>query len=206
MYANVIIEYGNKVVDKEFTYIVPDKFRNIIKIGHRVLVPFNNRFIEGFVLSLLNKCDCNYELKEIKDICDIEPVLNEEMLHLGSEIQKNILCSKISIFQAMLPKALKAKSNTNIGIKKDRYITLNVSYEEANKFVNNCKYKGQVEIVEKLITDNKILCSRLSSSVSTLIKNGIIREEYVNVDRYKSHISGKYHKLTLNDEQKEKRI
>lgn len=201
MYAKVIIEYGNKAVDREFTYIVPDKFRNIIRIGHRVLVPFNNRLLEGFVVSLLDECSTDYELKEIKDICDSEPILNDEMLYLGDKIQKNILCSKISIFQAMLPKALKAKSNTNIGIKKDRYIMLNISYEEANKFINGCKYKGQVEIVEKLITDNKILCSRLSSSINTLLKNEIIKEEYVNVDRYKSHTSGKYHELTLNSEQ-----
>ena len=203
MYAKVIIEYGNKAVDKEFTYIVPDKFKGIIKPGYRVIVPFNNRNIEGFVLSLLNKNDCDYQLKEIKDICDEKEVLNKEMLYLGNEIQKNILCSKISIFQAMLPKALKAKSNTNIGIKKDRYIKLNISYEEANKFINNCKYKGQVEIVEKLITDERILCSKLSSSINTLVKNGIVIYEYENVDRYKSHTSGKYKKLNLNKEQED---
>lgn len=202
MYAKVIIEYGNKAVDREFTYIVPDKFKNI-QIGHRVLVPFNNKFIEGFVISLLDRCDTDYHLKEIKSICDSEPILNKEMLYLGDKIQKNILCSKISIFQAMLPKALKAKHNINIGIKKNRYIRLNISYEDANKFINNSKYKGQIEIVEKLITDNKILVPRLSSSINTLIKNGIIKEEFVNVDRYKGHASGKYHKLTLNKEQKD---
>ena len=67
MYAKVIIEYGNKAVDREFTYIVPDKFKNI-QIGHRVLVPFNNKFIEGFVISLLDRCDTDYHLKEIKSI------------------------------------------------------------------------------------------------------------------------------------------
>lgn len=201
MYAKVIIEYGNKAVDKEFTYIVPEKYKDIIKVGHRVLVPFNNKLIEGFVMSLISKIDTNYELKEIKSICDENPILNKEMLYLGNEIQKKILCSKISIFQAMLPKALKAKHNTNIGIKKDRYLKLNISYEEANKFINNSKYKGQIEIVEKLITDEKILCPKLSSSINTLIKNGIIKEEYVNVDRYKSHTSGKYHKVNLNNDQ-----
>ena len=49
MYANVIIQYGNKSVDREFTYIVPYCFREKIKVGHRVRVLFNNREIEGFV-------------------------------------------------------------------------------------------------------------------------------------------------------------
>jgi hypothetical protein len=79
------------------------------------------------------------------------------MLYLGNEIQKEILCSKISIYQAMLPKALKAKHNTNIGIKEKRYIVLNISNIEANKFLNNCKYPKQVDLIEKLITDEKIL-------------------------------------------------
>ena len=30
MYANVIIQYGNKAVDREFTYIVPDDFKDKI--------------------------------------------------------------------------------------------------------------------------------------------------------------------------------
>ena len=62
MYANVIIEYGAKAVDKEYTYIIPSNLRNKIKIGHRVNVPFNNRDIEGFVLNITNEYDSNYEL------------------------------------------------------------------------------------------------------------------------------------------------
>lgn len=45
MYAEVIIEYGAKAVDKLFTYIVPEEYKSVIKIGHRVLVPFNNKLI-----------------------------------------------------------------------------------------------------------------------------------------------------------------
>ena len=33
MYAEVLIEYNSKSVDKTFTYIVPDKMQGIIKKG-----------------------------------------------------------------------------------------------------------------------------------------------------------------------------
>ena len=201
MYAKVIIEYGAKAVDREFTYIVPKNLCDKIKIGHRVLVPFNNKNIEGFVLDIDSKYDDNYELKEIINICDEKPVLNEEMLYLGNEIQKEILCSKISIYQAMLPKALKAKQNTNIGVKMNRYIRLNVSYEEANKYIEECRYPEQVKILEKLITDDRLLITSLSSSVNTLIKKEIIKFEYEEANRYISHTSGKYHKVKLNSDQ-----
>ena len=203
MYANVIVEYGAKAVDREFTYIIPDRLKDIIKIGHRVSVPFNNKDIEGFVLNITDKYDSDYELKEIKDVCDSKPILNKEMLYLGDEIQKQILCSKISIYQAMLPKALKAKYNVRIGIKKNRYIKLNISYEEANEFINDCKYPNQVKIVEKLITDERILIPSLSSSINTLYKNGIIDFIYEEVNRYESRTTGKYHKVKLNSYQEE---
>lgn len=203
MYAKVIIEYGAKAVDREFTYIVPDNLKDKIKIGHRVLVPFNNRDIEGFVLDISNKYNDNYELKEIISLCDDKPILNKEMLYLGDEIQKNILCSKISIYQAMLPKALKASKNTFIGIKKNRYMVLNVSYMDANKYIEECKYNSQIKIIEKLITDEKILVNNLSSSINTLVKNGIVKFVYEEVNRYVSHMSGKYHKVELNEMQQE---
>ena len=201
MYAKVIIEYGAKAVDREFTYIVPDNLKDKIKIGHRVLVPFNNKDIEGFVLDISNKYEDSYELKEIKSLCDEMPILNKEMLYLGNEIQKNILCSKIAIYQAMLPKALKASKNTNIGIKQNRYIVLNVSDVEANRYIENCKFEGQIKILEKLIVEDKMLVNNLSSSVNTLVKNGIVKFVYEEVNRYQSHTSGKYHKVKLNDMQ-----
>lgn len=203
MYANVIIEYGAKAVDREFTYLIPENLKDIIKVGHRVKVPFNNKDIEGFVLNISDTYHGEYELKTISDVCDKTPVLNQEMLYLGNAIKDNILCSKISIFQAMLPKALKAKHDTSIGIKKNRYLVLNISYEEANKFINNCKYQGQINIVEKLITDEKILANNLTSSINTLYKNNIIDFVYEEVNRYETHTTGKYQKVTLNSDQQE---
>ncbi len=203
MYAKVIIEYGAKAVDREFTYIIPLELKDKIKIGHRVKVPFNNNLIEGFVLSMTDKYNDSYELKEIASLCDDEPVLNKEMLFLGNEIAKNILCSKISIFQAMLPTALKAKHDTFIGIKKQRYLVLDISYRDANKYIENCKYQGQIDIIEKLIVSDRILVNNLTSSIQTLVKNKIAHFEYENVDRYVTHTTGKYHKVILNESQKE---
>mgnify|MGYP004509923731 FL=1 len=201
MYASVIIEYGNKAVDREFTYIIPPKYQDIIKVGHRVLVPFNNREIEGFVLKITKEYNGAFDLKEITNICDEEPILNEEMLLLGDEITKKILCSKISIYQAMLPKALKAKHNTNIGIKNDRYLVLNKSKEEILSYIETCKYQKQVDILKELLANEKILISKTSSSIETLLKKDLIKYIYEEVNRYKSNFTGRYKPVTLNEMQ-----
>ena len=203
MYAKVIVEYGAKAVDREFTYIVPTSFVSVIKIGHRVKVPFNGKLIEGFVTDLTNKYEDNYQLKEIDSLCDDEPILNTEMLYLGEEIRKKILCSKISIYQAMLPKALKAQYKTDMKIKQKRYMVLNISYNEASNFINNCKYSNQVKIVEELITNEKILVNVLTSSINTLYKNGIIKFIYEEDYRYQGHEITQYNRVTLNQQQEE---
>ena len=201
MYASVIIEYGNKAVDREFTYIIPPKYQDIIKVGHRVLVPFNNREIEGFVLKITKEYHGAFDLKEITNICDEEPILNEEMLLLGDEITKKILCSKISIYQAMLPKALKAKHNTNISIKNDRYLVLNKSKEEILSYIETCKYQKQVDILKELLANEKIFISKTSSSIETLLKKDLVKYIYEEVNRYKSNFTGRYKPVTLNEMQ-----
>ena len=96
MYAKVVVEVGVKNVDRMFTYIIPVKFRDKIKVGMRVKVEFGHRYLEGFVLDIVDKIDNNsYELKEIVSINEDEIVLNREMLELGKFI-KYIYLSFIS--------------------------------------------------------------------------------------------------------------
>ena len=201
MYANVIIQYGNKAVDREFTYIIPIDFRNKIKIGHRVRVLFNNREIEGFVLSIIDDYNGDYELNEIISLVDEEPILNEEMLYLGKEICDKTLCSKISAYQVMLPKALKASESTNIGIKKNRYIVLNVSMEDLDDYISKCRFENQISILNELKIKKRLLLKNKVSGVDTLVKNGIIKFEYEESYRYSTNVSGRYRIVNLNQEQ-----
>ena len=50
----------------------------------------------------------------------------------------------------MLPKALKASDKTNIGIKQNRYIVLNVSNEELDEYIDKCRFLNQVNILNEL--------------------------------------------------------
>lgn len=201
MYANVIIQYGNKAVDREFTYIVPDDFKDKIKVGHRVKVLFNNKEIEGFVLSLFDKYDGEYELNHILSLVDDEPILNEEMLYLGQEICDKTLCSKISAYQVMLPKALKASDKTKINIKQDRYIVLNVSLDEANDYLDKCRYDNQKVILKELLEKGTILLKNKVNGIDALIKKRIIKYEFKEAYRYQTSASGRYHIVNLNEEQ-----
>ena len=83
MYANCIIEYPIKTLDKTFTYLIPKDMN--IKVGMKVLVPFNKSLVHGIVLDITNKYDQEYELKEIVRIEDPFLILNKELLELGKK-------------------------------------------------------------------------------------------------------------------------
>lgn len=176
MIAKVLVEINNINVDKTFDYIVPFEYIEKIKIGMRVKVPFASRELEGFVLDLVNSVDDNYELKEIISIVDAEPILNNELLHLGKFMSKKYFSTLISCYQTMLPKALKAQNRTNINKKMIKYVELC-----SNSFP---KLKpNQEKIVEYLRVNGKVKKEEVNkisvSGVNTLIKNGIIIESLI---------------------------
>lgn len=176
MIAKVLVEINNINVDKTFDYIVPFKYIEKIKIGMRVKVPFASRELEGFVLDLVNSTDDNYELKEIISIVDTEPILNNELLHLGQFMSKKYFSTLISCYQTMLPKALKAQNKTTINKKMIKYVELC-----SNSFP---KLKpNQEKIVEYLRINGKVKKKEVNkisvSGVNTLIKNGIIIESLI---------------------------
>ena len=80
MYAYCIIEYPIKSLDKAFTYKIPSSLQDKLKVGMKVMVPFNNRLVHGIVLKITNQYDGDYELKEIAGIEDGFLILNEEPL------------------------------------------------------------------------------------------------------------------------------
>lgn len=174
MYVKVLIETRVKSNDMTFTYHVPSNVENNLLIGKRVLVPFSNRTVEGFVLGYDAKTD-DYEIKDIIKIIDDEPVLNDELINLGIYMSKKYLCPLINCYQSMLPKALKAGSKNGGGVKKLLYVKLNDNVVNAD-----VKVKKQLEIIDFLKDNKEVLKSsiRSKSSLGKLIEKGIVLEYY----------------------------
>ena len=201
MYIEVLCEIGAKAVDNVFIYHVPNKLEESIKIGIRVKIPFGKMILEGFVMNINNSS--NYDKNKIKDIIDIvdtTPVLNKEMIILGKYMSDNLLCSKVSSYQVMLPKALKAKNNTNIKIKYNKYLRRTKSIEEIDEYIKKCKYEGQINLLCKL-KEGDVLISRMSSTITTIIKHNLAEIIEVEEKRYNYTGLSNYNKVTLTKEQ-----
>ncbi|RFU63218.1 primosomal protein N' [Peribacillus saganii] len=111
--ASVIVDVPAKQTDREFDYLIPDKWKSIIRPGIRVVVPFGPRMVQGFVTGIKESSDLK-KLREIKEPMDLEPVLNDELLQLGDWMTEQTLSFKVSALQAMLPAAMKAKYEKNV--------------------------------------------------------------------------------------------
>jgi len=201
MYIEVLTQIGAKAVDQYYTYHVPDTLKDKIKKGIRVKIPFGKMVLEGFVMNITN--DIYYDKNKIKDIIDItdnEPVLNEEMIELGKHMSDNLLCSLVSTYQVMLPKALKAEIKSNIKIKYNKYLRRIKSIQEIDKYIENCKYEGQINLLCKL-KEGDVLITKMSSTINTIIKHGLAEIYLEEEKRYTYTGFSNYKKVTLTEEQ-----
>ena len=66
-------------VREPFSYAVPEALRSLVRIGTRVLVPFNRRRITGYVVEALLETP-SLTLKQIDDILDSEPLFHPKMV------------------------------------------------------------------------------------------------------------------------------
>lgn len=185
MYAEVLIEYKVKSLDRSFTYIVPEYLQDRLKVGMKVSVPFGqgDSEINGFVTNI--KYDSNLgNLKSIKSITDEELVLNEELMELGKYLRDTTLCTLISAYQTMLPSSLKIKDIKSNFQKYDTYIKLKMPREFVKTYIAEAKGKNQIELLNVLLTEEKVLKKDYSpSTVKTLLNKGIIEEEKISTYR-----------------------
>lgn len=190
MYAEVLIEYNAKSVDKTFTYLIPNSLKPDLQIGMKVLVPFGNKIINGFVTNIKDNYEEDYKLKEITDIVDKNLVLNDEMLKLGSYLQQETLCTKITAYQTMLPSSLKVKDHKTDYSKYIIYLELNDNDIAINDYIiNHPNRKKQIEVLNNLLKNKRILKSTLTSNLVKVLKEeGLVKEVKEQIYRLNNQV------------------
>jgi primosomal protein N' (replication factor Y) len=105
--ARIAVAAATYWVDRPYDYRVPERLRDLVVPGTRVMVPFSrgNRRTEGIILSLTDK-PADRELKTIDAVLDEAPVLSEELLKLALWMRERFFCTVYSAVKAMLPAGL----------------------------------------------------------------------------------------------------
>lgn len=207
MYADCVIEYPVKTLDKSFIYRIPEELRGRISAGMKVLVPFNTRIVHGFVVKISEEVTSEYEIKEIIRIEDEFLVLNEELMELGYYLKECTLCNLITAYQTMLPSALKIKNQKSDYNCYEKFVELNVNERKAYEFIESHRGK-KVAVLERLLDEgvvNKIEFE--AACVRELEKLGLVKvlkKKKYRINKVKRDIEEK--KLTEEQEQAFKMI
>ena len=175
MYAYCIIEYPVKTLDKAFTYKIPSDLKEKLKVGMKVLVPFNNRLVHGIVLKISDTFKDSYELKEIAEIEDEFLILNKELIALGYYMKQTTLCNLITAYQTMLPTPLKVKDQNHDYNDYDYFIVLKEEKEKIKDFISTRRKSNKTNILERLLNGEEL--NKKECNLRELIKLDLIKIE-----------------------------
>lgn len=102
-YAEVVVEIADRKLDRPFHYEIPAQLEEVVKPGVRVLVPFGNRKLEGYVVGLVPRAEVT-ETKPILAVREGEPVISNELLQLARWMALYYMCPLVTVLQAFFPK------------------------------------------------------------------------------------------------------
>lgn len=107
-------------VNKTFTYQVSEAEFHYVSIGMRVAVPFGkSKVYTSLVIAKHNNPPQLYTAKEIHQIIDEKPIVNEMQLTHWNWIANYYMCSLGEVFKSALPSGYMLESETIITAKKD---------------------------------------------------------------------------------------
>lgn len=102
--VGVVLESAVYHIDKEYSYLVPERLIGKANIGVRVTVPFGrgNKKRQGLIVSE-NKLTGSTQLKSIESVIDEEPLLDHELLEIVRYLKETTFCTWFDAVKTVLP-------------------------------------------------------------------------------------------------------
>jgi len=187
-------------LQKLFTYKITSAEATFLKKGMRVAVEFGkSKVYTALVYSIHSEAPIGYEAKEIHQILDETPIVNELQLKHWEWISNYYMCSLGEVFRAALPSAFLLESETEIELIKEFFNEEELSNEEFLIF-EALKYQSRLSISQII----EILGKKgVFPIIKELIKKNVIVVKEQIYEQYKPKLI-KYIRLTAGWDSKEK--
>lgn len=180
-------------------------------LGHRVLVPFGRRNVEGYVVELTDAVDLkSIDIKQIKSLLDPKPLLNKEQLHTAKWMAKNYNVLWSQTLQLFLP------VGTRYGRErvrpKEQLMAVVVDYQFIDNYLERTALNAhkQRAVLQRLKQQPqqlaRQLCLDTGASYQTLYAlrdKGWIKLQLQSVERSLNLIAENKADLRLNQEQEQ---
>ena len=117
MYASIILPLA---LPKTYTYSIPEQWQDAIRPGMRVEVVFGkSKKYAGIVKSIGIEKPATFIPKDILNVLDSEPVVNEMQLAIWSWLSEYYMCTEGEVMSAALPSNFKLSSETTLIYNED---------------------------------------------------------------------------------------
>jgi len=117
--AQILVNIATRSINKAFSYIIPVHL-DYVGVGWRVVVPFGNRKLEGFIIGVTAEDNAGQaDLKPILDILDNDIWFDEQMMNTAKWISEYYLCNLVDAMRLFIPGKSGVKSITTYATNKD---------------------------------------------------------------------------------------
>ena len=142
---------------QRFTYTIPERFRESLSIGHRVLVPLGKRRVTAFVVALTS-IPPQRELRQIEDLLDPYPLMTEALLQLTEWTAGYYMACWGEVIRSALPPGLHRQSSVIIRLKQPLPGSHHPVSETGKRIINLLQNKSAMSLrqIEKRIGKTSI--------------------------------------------------
>ncbi len=203
---------------KTFTYSVSEAEFNYIKKGMRIAVPFGkSKIYTALVIEIHNNKPNLYQAKEIHQILDEKPVVNEFQIAHWQWIASYYMCAIGDVYRCAMPSAFLLESETVISAKQDNFIDESLlsndeflvyqalqsqSSLQVSDIINILNKKNIFPIIQKMIDKNILI---LNQEITENYKPKLVKYIRLN-EKYNSNEGLNLLLETLKNANKQKNI
>ena len=181
-------------IQKTFTYSITEDEANFLQKGMRVAVSFGKtKMYTGLVFNIHQTAPTLYEAKDIHQILDEAPLVNEKQLKHWQWISSYYMCSLGDVFRASLPSAFLLESETVI-TKNELEVDQSILLDDEFLIYEALQHQSQLTIhqVAAILGKKKVMP----------IVNGLLQKSAISVqeeiyEQYKPKLI-KYVRLHAN--------
>ncbi len=119
-FADVVVFSPAKASEERpaFTYDVPERLDDRVRVGSLVVVPFGKRRLYGVVVALSNQFSVP-ETRPIESLVDPNPVLSPEHIALARWMREEYLASLYECLELMLPPGLVGHTDIKVALRSE---------------------------------------------------------------------------------------
>ena len=181
-------------IQKTFTYSITNDEANFLQKGMRVAVSFGKtKMYTGLVFNIHQIAPTLYEAKEIHQILDKAPLVNEEQLKHWQWISDYYMCSLGDVYRAALPSAFLLESETVL-TKNEQEIDQSILMDDEFLIYEALQYQSQLTIHQVVTILGK---KKVMPIVNSLLEKSVISLQEEIYEQYKPKLV-KYVRLHSN--------